>query len=186
MVPSAGCSIQLLLAATLFAGLPVVSLAQSAWEAESSGTTAELRAIIWTGEQFLAMGSGQTYLTSPDGVHWKAQAYPNTIRSSFQAVTWTGKEWIAVGNDGISARSTNGVSWRSLNTGTAKRLYAIASNGKRTVAVGEDGLILSYDPESVAVRLVPRPGGDVPRKGGTVDVLGRKAGLGRVWRLWAG
>lgn len=40
------------------------------WVSRSSGTTANLYSVVWTGQQFVAAGSGGTILNSVDGLTW--------------------------------------------------------------------------------------------------------------------
>ena len=112
-----------------------------------------LEGVACVGKTLVAVGQG-IYTSPLDTVHWKAQAYPNTIGSSFQAVSWTGQGWIAVGTDGICARATDGVSWRSLNTVRILHCGAEASGrhrGKRMLHLVLDGLPVRTDLHQVTL-----------------------------------
>ena len=52
--------------------------------------------------------------------------------------------WVAVGHEGVIFISKdNGTSWEQKNSGTTEDLLSVAFNGKRFVAVGANGIILT-------------------------------------------
>jgi len=51
----------------------------SSWTAQNSNTSYSLHSVAWSGSQFVAIGSANTVVTSPDGVTWTVQsAVPGT------------------------------------------------------------------------------------------------------------
>ena len=67
-----------------------------------------MRAIVWDGSQFCAVGESGKCATSPDGVTWTNQANFTTAISSYNmyAIAWDGTQLVAVGSDGKAATSS--------------------------------------------------------------------------------
>jgi hypothetical protein len=85
------------------------------WTTRSSGTTSSLTSVVWTGTQFVAVGSGATAVTSPDGITWTARVIDNTSPPSLSDVAWNGRKLMAVTtSSGLQENvytSTDGITW---------------------------------------------------------------------------
>ncbi|HET9553899.1 MAG TPA: Ig-like domain-containing protein, partial [Anaeromyxobacteraceae bacterium] len=104
-------------------------------------TTSDLYGVAWCTNQFVAVGTGGTILTSPDGTTWTART-SNDSRALY-AVACSASRILAVGNSGTSgaaASSTDGVTWMaepSPAPGGTGSVWAIAWNGTTFVAGGD-------------------------------------------------
>ena len=110
------------------------------WTARDSGTQADLNAIAWNGSVFVA--AGNQYVTlSQDGITWKPKiALINT--TVYSDITWTGTQFIAVTKYGQIDTSVDGINWFTVQPQTFPGIHAVASNGTRSVTVGDSGSIL--------------------------------------------
>ena len=54
--------------------------------------------LAWTGTQFIAVGTGGTILTSPDGASWTARTSGKT--TNLHGIVWSGSKFVAVGDNG--------------------------------------------------------------------------------------
>lgn len=134
--------------------------------------------IIWTGNEFLAVGVEGIYIKSDDGNKWdiKQLDYPeykhlvdiawngsvfvtfdkhgvhtsvdgikwistNITSTEFKGILWNGKKFIMYGQ--VTAVSDDGFKWSVLEPGKGNGLTGITSNGKRIVAIGNKGTIIS-------------------------------------------
>lgn len=128
--------------------------------AQVSGISAYLKSIAATTiptRTFLAVGSGGTVISSPDGVSWTSQV--SGSMAPLECVTWSaspaaGSVAVVVGGDGTILSSGNGEDWSVRASGTSVWLGGVASGtvllGKptplatrRIVAVGSGGAILT-------------------------------------------
>lgn len=105
---------------------------------------ADVRAVTWTGTQFVAVGMMGTILTSPDGVTWTPQTSGTT--QAFSAVGSTSTLIVActVGGSAGSGiyTSTNGVIWTYSST-TPTDCNSIINAGGQWVAGGNTGIATS-------------------------------------------
>jgi hypothetical protein len=99
----------------------------------SQSTSLPLRAVTWTGAQFVAAGDGGAILTSPDGVAWTTR-YSGTSQSLFSLV-WAGTKLIASGYSGTILSSPDGITWTTHSTGTSSAIERVAWSGTTFVAV---------------------------------------------------
>src|SRR5690606_18837119 len=124
------------------------------WAKRTSGTSANLYAVTWTGSAFVAVGAGGAMVTSGDGVAWTVSTALSAFMSS---LSYTGNIWgvaanatasflVAVGSnqngDGVIFVSQNGrTSWTtSAGTSFAGPLHAVTwVSGNTFVAVGAEG-----------------------------------------------
>lgn len=101
--------------------------AGSTWTLRTSGTTNNLNDIVWSGSQYVAVGSRNTVLTSPDGITWTSRStgapldFWNAPYDLF-GVAWSGTRFVAVGMDsygfnGIILTSPDGVTWTTQVSG---------------------------------------------------------------------
>jgi hypothetical protein len=114
-----------------------------------SGTT--MSGVTWYGNQFLAVGSGGTILTSADGDIWTLRP-PTPISVSLEGIVWTGDHYIVAGGSGNIFISSDASVWThaSVPANVANDTFnAVASNksvllaDRVAVAVGTNGVILS-------------------------------------------
>jgi hypothetical protein len=87
------------------------------WIKRGTGTSADLRSIVWTGSMFIAVGQRGTILTSPGGMDWSEQS--SSTSYDLYSIYWDGSKAIAAGDNGTIITSVDGVSWSTpLNTGS--------------------------------------------------------------------
>ncbi|HYF91610.1 MAG TPA: S-layer homology domain-containing protein [Symbiobacteriaceae bacterium] len=115
--------------------------AQHPWKwANPLPTGAELNGIIYGDGQFVAVGTGATIISSPDGTTWTARSAGTDI--TLQGVTYGNGRYVAVGGNStapgqwVIATSTDGMDWQPVASGSGYTLGAIAYGGDRFVAVG--------------------------------------------------
>ena len=70
----------------------------AAWTTNKSGTTNNLRSVIYDNRQFVAVGDSGTILTSPDGTTWTKQSSGTT--NNLNSVTYANGLFMAVGDSG--------------------------------------------------------------------------------------
>jgi len=104
-----GICVTLLLIATS------ITQASSTWTLRTSGTTSQLRDVIYTGSQYVAVGTGGTILTSPDSVTWTTRTSGTT--SSIMGITFGGGQFVAVGLNNTILTSPDGVTWTAQDSG---------------------------------------------------------------------
>lgn len=103
-------------------------------------THSDLRAIAWSGTQFVAVGGTGEILSSADGVTWTAQSSP---ASQLDSIVWSGTQFVAGGSGGTVLTSPNGTTWTSHTSGTLNGVLAVAWTGVQFVATGPGGTFLS-------------------------------------------
>lgn len=100
--------------------------------------------VVWTGNQFLAVGCSGALATSLDGLTWTPRSFPSS-NACLRAVAWNGTQYAAVGTDsnlsGQVWTSYDGLNW-VFRTG-AEQLNDIVWNGFLFVAVGYNGRVLT-------------------------------------------
>ena len=103
--------------------------------------TSQFRDIIWDGSQFMAVESGMTIYTSPDGDTWTLAVTSPPSASLLNGLIWDGNQYSAVGR--VSLHSSDGNTWTVQPMFTNNELNAITWNGSsQYVTVGEHGTIL--------------------------------------------
>jgi hypothetical protein len=100
------------------------------WTRRSSGTIADLGAVLHDGTRFVASGSGGTILTSPDGSAWTQLTTGST--ADFNLLAYSGARYVTAGFSGIY-HSTNLTTWTAVAGTTFDRWTAIAYGGGRFV-----------------------------------------------------
>lgn len=63
------------------------------------GTVKHLRAVVWTGSLFVAVGNLGTVLTSPTGATWTQRT--SGVTYDLRGVAWSGQKLVAIGIGGI-------------------------------------------------------------------------------------
>ena len=104
---------------------PILGGSSFIWEAENSGTTAMLTSVIWSGNQYVAVGD--TILTSPNGESWTTRSRPTTTR--INDIVWGNGLFVAVGSTGGIITSVDGQNWNVIPNTAQYNLGAIAWNG---------------------------------------------------------
>jgi len=105
------------------------------WSTRTSGTAANLRNVVWSGAQFVAVGDGGAILTSPDGMTWTQRASGTT--NALWGTAWSGTQFVVVGGYGTILTSSDGTNWSQRNSGIPEsNLYDISWSGTQFVAVG--------------------------------------------------
>ncbi|MBL9142595.1 MAG: immunoglobulin domain-containing protein [Verrucomicrobiaceae bacterium] len=116
-------------------------VAAGPWIERAAGSREWLHDSVWTGTQFVAVGSSGTIRTSADGVAWSSQT-SGTV-AHLNGVAWTGSRVIAVGDAGTVLTSSDGISWASHPSGTSRSLQGVAWTGSQIIAVGLRGAVTS-------------------------------------------
>lgn len=93
----------------------------STWTLRTSGTVNNLNDVVWSGTQYVAVGSHNTVLTSPDGLTWTARSTGAPLDFwgapyALYGVAWSGTQFVAVGMDsyafnGIILTSPDAITW---------------------------------------------------------------------------
>lgn len=93
--------------------------------------------VIYTNEQFLAVGSPGTVSTSPDGAHWTHRTSANT--DWLTDVTYGQGVYLVVGYSGQIERSADGITWTNQSVAPGTHFNGVAYGNGRFVVVGADG-----------------------------------------------
>jgi hypothetical protein len=108
----------------------------------------ELRSVIWSGSQFVAVGEGRDgdhdfllILTSPDGTNWTDRSIHSTW-IALSDVIWTGSQFVAVGGN-VIVTSSDGINWQLNTPGILQGAKSIIYNGVRYVVAGDNGIFVS-------------------------------------------
>lgn len=99
----------------------------------------DLRAAVWAGDRYVAVGARGTLLESLDGSAWAP--VPSGVEGDLNGVTWSNGRVVAVGAGGLALLGDNG-RWRPRSTGVTADLLAVAAGPNGLVAVGERGTVL--------------------------------------------
>lgn len=88
----------------------------SQWTERNSGTTNELRDVLWAKELdlFVAIGFNSTLLTSPDGINWTPRTAPVSSELLYR-VAWSGTRLLVSGYNGLLFSSTDGTDWSDIH-----------------------------------------------------------------------
>ncbi len=144
------------------------------WARRSTGTVADLGAVLHDGTRFVASGSGGTVLTSADGSAWTQLATGST--ADFHELAYNGTRYVTAGFNGIY-HSTNLTTWTAVPGTTSDRWTAAAYGGGRFVAANSAttlGVRTSTDGATWSTAIgIPGAGGNTNRLvyGGNIFVL---------------
>jgi len=121
---------------------------QSGWsDGQWLGATSSCSGIMWSGTQFVGVGSGAggaTTYTSPDGSTFTYHDPGTGSQSALKDVTWNGTDqYIAVGYYGHIISSADGATWSTEVSNTSSNLYGMTCGGGKYVAVGASGSVVT-------------------------------------------
>ena len=103
------------------------------WTPRSSGTTNDLRALLWDGSKYFAAGQNGTILSSANGQQWQVE---NSSGPFINALAFSGDTYIAVGGFGIRV-SSDGVTWSQPSSAPPSISFEAATwNGEKFIAGG--------------------------------------------------
>jgi hypothetical protein len=111
------------------------------WASAQVKQTFPLRDVIWSGQDFFAVGDDGKMMSSVDGLTWKNIKSPTT--RSLTSVIYSRNTYYVAGEAGTILSSKDRKTWKTLNTKVKKKINAMASDGKALVAVGDNGLLLA-------------------------------------------
>lgn len=117
--------------------------AGAVWTLVAPIVNTHLRAVIWTGSQFVAVGDAGVILTSPDGILWERRTSGTTER--LESVAGNGSMVVAVGSGGAILSSPDGVAWTQRPSGFTAFLRHVTWNGSAFLAVADGALRSSAD-----------------------------------------
>jgi photosystem II stability/assembly factor-like uncharacterized protein len=109
-----------------------------------------LNSIVWTGNDFFAVGDFGIILASHDGISWTIKSTDSTI--FLNSVATSGSAYVAVGNDRFNTingcvivTSPDGNTWtkKTIPGNTLMILNSIIWTGSQFTAVGDSGTILT-------------------------------------------
>lgn len=127
-------------------GAPVALIMSSpdgvTWTAAPGTIPAALNAVVWSGSQFVAVGSTlglpnaeAIALTSPDGITWTSRPINATGLNVLHDIAWNGSRFVAVGYAG-AVTSTDGATWQATGVGVVGPNNAIGWSGQRFMSCG--------------------------------------------------
>ena len=162
------------------------------WQSASVLATLDLQAVIWTGAEFVAVGSGGM-ATSADGNAWSIQPVVD-----LNATIWAGDHFVAVGQvrstgQGAAYLSADGLAWTPATLPPGGPTAAFAWTGSQLVAVGASGCVYTSPTGDVWTRQAV-PGSvaatnfrSVASNGNTLVAVGNEAAImstdGSVWTV---
>ena len=117
--------------------------AGAVWTLVTPIVNTHLRAVIWGGTQFVAVGDAGVILTSPDGILWEGRTSGTTER--LESVAWNGSMLVAVGSGGAILSSPDGGAWTLRPSGFTAFLRHVTWNGSAFLAVADGALRSSPD-----------------------------------------
>lgn len=123
-------------------GKVLTSADNKSWtEVTSSGTSNQLRDVVFAYNKFIAVGDSGTIIYSADGQTWTAAKSP--VVQGLNAVFYNGSRLTAVGQGGTVLTSTDGVSWSVVSVaGLTQDMNALTySPGGYWLAAGASGAV---------------------------------------------
>lgn len=95
--------------------------------------------MVWTGTQYVGVGSSGVIGLSTDATTWTQKA--TTTSQTLRAAVWTGDRIVAVGNGGAAVSSVDGNVWTSLDFSTTAILSDVVWTGSDLLALVTGGSI---------------------------------------------
>jgi photosystem II stability/assembly factor-like uncharacterized protein len=127
----------------------------SQWVSRASPSSYLLNGVAYgySSHTFVAVGYGQTILTSSDGLSWSRSTAPDAEFYEGKAVAWTGSRFVMVGDQSygsslpaLIATSPDGITWtrRSWSQSvSSETLVSVATGGGKITAVGLNGSVIA-------------------------------------------
>jgi len=110
-----------------------------------AGFTSNLSAVTYS-NQFVALGTDGSVLTSPDGLSWTLAAVANFVPSAgMNGFVFASPFYVAVGDGGKIFTSTNLSAWTQPDSNTVNDLYGVSLLNGLLVATGANGALLTGD-----------------------------------------
>jgi hypothetical protein len=110
-----------------------------------------LISVVWTGTRFVAMGEGDRYLVSEDGLHWNERDLGEWAWTVFE-IAWNGSTLVGLGSQGYWPHfqgsyftSDDGEEWQQVDFDEGYVWSSVAALDGRFVAVGYDDAVLVSD-----------------------------------------
>ena len=111
------------------------------WTQRATGTSQELKSVIFAQNQFWAVGEAGAILSSSDGIRWAANLAPSD--TDYYGLTRWGDTVVAAGDNGTILTSTNGDTWTQRSTPSGRNLHCIEAGGGLIVAGGRGRRIMT-------------------------------------------
>ena len=112
------------------------------WTVKTSGTSNDLKAIIYANSQYVAVGNAGTILTSPDATTWTVRT--SNTANSLSAITYNGSVYAATGVLGTIVTSPDGITWTvQTSISSTQAFYGITYANSQFVIVGSAGYIIT-------------------------------------------
>lgn len=105
------------------------------WVQRTSGTTADLTDVTWTGSVFIAVGSANEAITSPDGITWTSLKKSSGTTSNLYGVVYAGNSYIFVGDTGTVRVSPALPTFSARSFGTSSQLRGVGYSSQKGVVV---------------------------------------------------
>ncbi len=126
----------------------------ASWGYRPSGTTAGLLGVAASESMIVAVGTGGTIVTSPDGRAWAPRA--SGIGAHLRAIAWSGQQFIAVGDNIAILVSPDGISWTPASAPRAEgALYGVTAGGGLIVAVGSSPMLPGGSTDTTVILTSP-------------------------------
>lgn len=110
----------------------------------SNDPTSTLSHISWNGTQYLAVGSGNTILTSSDAFFWALQDSSLSAQVYFNSIAWNGFQYLLAGGfqgQYFTLDSLDGITWVGSELLIFSDFTDVEWTGTAFVAVGAGGII---------------------------------------------
>lgn len=126
------------------------------WTERNYGSAFMLNAVADSGTTVVAVGFGNTIVSSDNGIAWTARSAPDANSFILESVLWDGAQFVLVGDVvfgsppgtlPLIATSADGTTWTrntTWNNASGETILAdVAAAGGRITAVGSNGVIVS-------------------------------------------
>ncbi len=114
------------------------------WTAQTTGVATELNGVAASPSVIVAVGDGDTALSSDDGgATWESNE--GDTGEDLNDVEWfaAASLFVAVGNNGAISTSPDGVTWTSRSSGVAVTLFVAGASPSLIVAAGSGGALVT-------------------------------------------
>lgn len=132
----------------------VLDHATGSWQVKDSVSSKSWNDVLHANGQYVAVGSGGSVRTSPDGSVWTDRSTGKT--EALQSILWTGSQYVVVGDGGVILVSPDAVAWTARSSGTSAPFLTVAYSGGTYVVAGNSGIRISND--SINWRAPSNPG----------------------------